>query len=218
MLALALGSASRAVAFQLRSPLVRVGGAAGGSATAWARCASSARMVDNDQGVEYPISKSEDDWKSELTGEEYYVLRQKGTERPGTSEYNKFYPKDGHFACAACAQPLYSSQAKFDSGCGWPAFDKIVDGAVVTATDNTMGMQRIEIMCGACGGHLGHVFKGEGFTPTMERHCVNGISVKYVDAPLPDGAVEKPVLEGSTPPRREGPSLLEQLLRAKKDE
>merc|ERR1712185_678691 len=87
----------------------------------------------------------------------FAVLRKKGTERPGTSEWNKFYPKTGHFQCAApsCAQPLYSTQAKFDSGCGWPAFDKIVEGAVVTATDNSLGMKRVEIMCAGCGGHLG---------------------------------------------------------------
>ena len=72
-----------------------------------------------------------------------------------TGEYNKFYPKEGHFVCAACQQPLYSAAAKFDSGCGWPAFDKIVEGSVVTQTDVSMGMQRVEIMCGGCGGHLG---------------------------------------------------------------
>ena len=95
----------------------------------------------NDQGVTYRVKKSSDEWQQELVGEAYYVLRQKGTERPGTGEYNKFYPTEGHFVCAApsCAQPLYSAQAKFDSGCGWPAFDKIVKGAVVTATDNTLG-------------------------------------------------------------------------------
>lgn len=122
----------------------------------------------NDQGVDYSVKKSEDEWKKELAPETYYILREKGTERPGTGEYNKFYPKDGHFCCAGCGQPLYSAESKFDSGCGWPAFDKIVEGAVVTQTDRSMGMSRVEIMCGACGGHLGHVFEGEGFTPTLE--------------------------------------------------
>ena len=175
-----------------------------------------ARMVDNDQGVEYAVKKSVDEWKSELNDAEYYVLREKGTERPGTGEYNKFYPKSGHFVCAGCGTPLYSAESKFDSGCGWPAFDKIVEGSVVTQTDRSLGMTRVEIMCAGCGGHLGHVFEGEGFTPTMERHCVNSLSVKYKEGPLPDGASEAKVL----PPREDKPnpasSILEQLL-GKKD-
>ena len=125
-------------------------------------------------------------------------------------EYNKFYPKEGHFACAGCGQPLYSAQSKFDSGCGWPAFDKIVEGAVVTQTDSSLGMQRVEIMCGGCGGHLGHVFEGEGFTQSMERHCVNSLSVKYVDAPLPDGSTEVKVL----PPFEKRPNPASDLLKS----
>lgn len=168
--------------------------------------------INNDQGVVYPIQKTKNQWLSDLSDEEYRVLRQKGTELPGSGEYNKFYPNDGHFVCVACRQPLYSAQAKFDSGCGWPAFDKIVEGAVVTQTDTSMGMRRVEIMCSGCGGHLGHVFEGEGFTPTMERHCVNSVSVKYEAGPLPEGAVETKVLQ----PREEEPegkaSILQQLL------
>ena len=92
-----------------------------------------------------------------------------------------------------------------------PAFDKIVEGAVVTQTDRSLGMTRVEIMCAGCGGHLGHVFEGEGFTETMERHCVNSLSMKYVDAPLPDGSTEKKVL----PPREKRDvkaSFLQQLM------
>ena len=135
---------------------------------------------------------------------EYRVLREKGTERPGTGEYNKFYPKDGHFVCAApsCATPLYSAAAKFDSGCGWPAFDKIVEGSVVTQTDMSMGMKRIEIMCAKCGGHLGHVFEGERFTETNERHCVNSVSVKYVDAPLGEDVSEVKAVQPGTLPKK----------------
>ena len=176
------------------------------------------RMADkNDQGVSYPVQKTADEWREELGNAEYYVLREKGTERPGTGEYNKFYPKEGHFVCAGCGTPLYSAEAKFDSGCGWPAFDKIVEGSVVTQTDRTLGMTRVEIMCAGCGGHLGHVFEGEGFTPTMERHCVNSLSVKYLDGPLPEGKTEAKVL----PPREKKPnpaaSILESLLGDKKD-
>ena len=156
-----------------------------------------ARMVDNDQGVTYELQKSAEEWQAELKPEEFYVLRQKGTERPGTGEYNKFYPKTGHFVCAAdsCKTPLYSAAAKFDSGCGWPAFDKIVEGSVVTSTDSSLGMTRVEIMCAGCGGHLGHVFPGERMTATNERHCVNSVSVSFVKNAAPPSAVEEPVLK-----------------------
>ena len=144
----------------------------------------------------FQVERSEQEWREMLSPEQYNILRNKGTEYPGTGEYNKLYPKDGHFACAGCGQPLYSAASKFDSGCGWPAFDKIVTGAVVTDTDRTLGMTRVEIMCSGCGGHLGHVFEGEGFTPTNERHCVNSGSVKYVAQPLPAEAIEDKVLPG----------------------
>ena len=171
-------------------------------------------MAENDQGVEYAVQKSDAEWREGLSDMEYQVLRLKGTERPGTGEYNKFAPKDGHFVCAGCGQALYSAAAKFDSGCGWPAFDKIVDGAVVTQTDRSLGMSRVEIMCAGCGGHLGHVFEGERMTPTNERHCVNSISIKYVNAPLGEGQTEKKVL----PEREEvtASSILGQLF-GKKD-
>lgn len=128
------------------------------------------------------VVKSEAEWKQELDADSYRILRLKGTERAGTGEYNKFYPKEGHFVCKACNAPLYSAQAKFDSGCGWPAFDKCYAGAVKTEVDDSLGMRRIEIMCARCDGHLGHVFEGERFTSTNERHCVNSLSVKYVQA------------------------------------
>lgn len=133
------------------------------------------------------VNKTDAEWKQQLTPEQYKVLRQKGTERGGTGEYNKFYPSEGHFVCAACGSPLYSAAAKFDSGCGWPAYDKCYEGAVKVDIDTSHGMRRVEIMCAACDGHLGHVFEGEKFTVTNERHCVNCVSVKYVkeshDAP-----------------------------------
>lgn len=82
----------------------------------------------------------------------------------------------GHFVCRACNTPLYSAKAKFDSGCGWPAFDKCYKGAIDTKTDSSFGMRRVEILCATCGGHLGHVFEGERMTSTNERHCVNSVS------------------------------------------
>ena len=122
-----------------------------------------------------------DDWRKVLSRQEFNVLREKGTERPGSGEYDGFYPKEGHFVCRGCGNPIYSAEAKFQSGCGWPAFDKCYKGSIRTETDVTLGMKRVEIMCGACDGHLGHVFEGERMTPTNERHCVNSVSIKFVD-------------------------------------
>eukprot|EP00049_Salpingoeca_infusionum_P009696 m.164803 g.164803 ORF g.164803 m.164803 type:complete len:219 (-) comp14410_c0_seq2:1719-2375(-) len=135
------------------------------------------------------VQLSPEEWKAKLTKEEYHVLREKGTERAGSGEYDKFYPKkdEGYFACRGCGEPLYSAEAKFNSGCGWPAFDKCYTGAVKTNVDTSFGMRRVEIVCAACDGHLGHVFEGEHMTPTNERHCVNSVSVKFVK-----GALDKP--------------------------
>ena len=124
------------------------------------------------------------------------VLRQKGTEAPYRGEYTKFYPTGGHFVCKGCASPLYSAAAKFESGCGWPAFDKCYHGAVRVKVDRSHGMQRVEILCGRCGGHLGHVFPHEGRAESGERHCVNSVSLQYLPERPPRGAREAPVLEG----------------------
>ncbi|KAL6545848.1 Peptide methionine sulfoxide reductase B2, chloroplastic [Orobanche gracilis] len=123
------------------------------------------------------FQKSEEEWRAVLSPEQFRILRQKGTEYPGTGEYNKLY-EEGVYKCAGCATPLYKSTTKFDSGCGWPAFYEGLPRAI-NRTPDPDG-RRIEITCAACGGHLGHVFKGEGFsTPTDERHCVNSISLKF---------------------------------------
>ncbi|MED6169519.1 Peptide methionine sulfoxide reductase B2, chloroplastic [Stylosanthes scabra] len=126
------------------------------------------------------VQKSEEDWRAILSPEEFRILRQKGTEYPGTGEYDKFFG-EGVYNCAGCGTPLYKSTTKFNSGCGWPAFFEGLPGAI-NRTPDPDG-RRIEITCAACGGHLGHVFKGEGFpTPTDERHCVNSISLKFAPA------------------------------------
>ncbi|KAI4296482.1 hypothetical protein L6164_036436 [Bauhinia variegata] len=126
------------------------------------------------------VQKSEEEWRAVLSPEQFRILRQKGTEYPGTGEYNKFY-EEGIYNCGGCGTPLYKSTTKFNSGCGWPAFYEGLPGAISRHSDPD-GM-RTEITCAACGGHLGHVFKGEGFpTPTDERHCVNSISLKFVPA------------------------------------
>jgi len=128
---------------------------------------------------DFPVQKSEDEWRAILSPAQFKVLREKGTERPGTGEYE--HNKDeGVYTCGACDAPLYKSATKFDSGCGWPAFFDGIPGAIVRKEDKAWGMSRIEIMCANCGSHLGHVFKGEKYdTPTDERHCVNSISLKF---------------------------------------
>ncbi|KZV94605.1 methionine sulfoxide reductase B [Exidia glandulosa HHB12029] len=125
------------------------------------------------------VQKSEEEWRAVLSPAQFKILRQKGTEPAGTGEYE--HTKDsGTYACAGCGTPLYKSTTKFSSGCGWPAFFDAIPGAVTRHEDRSWGMTRIEITCTACGGHLGHVFKGEGFpTPTDERHCVNSVSLKF---------------------------------------
>ncbi|KAF8627804.1 hypothetical protein AX15_004230 [Amanita polypyramis BW_CC] len=128
------------------------------------------------------VDKSEEEWKAVLSPEQaraFRILRQKGTERAGTGIYDKHY-EDGLYYCAGCGAALYKSDTKFKSGCGWPAFFDAIPGAVSRHTDSSYGVVRTEITCTACGGHLGHVFKGEGFsTPTDERHCVNSVSLKF---------------------------------------
>jgi peptide-methionine (R)-S-oxide reductase len=114
--------------------------------------------------------------------EQFRILREKGTEAPFTGEYDKHMPSAGVYTCAACSAPLYKADHKFKSGCGWPAYFDSIPGAVTRHTDRSFGMERTEIVCSNCGGHLGHVFKGEGYaTPTDERHCVNSISLKFHD-------------------------------------
>ncbi len=114
-----------------------------------------------------------------LTAEEQQVIEHKGTERPFTGEYDNFY-EEGSYLCRKCDAELYRSIDKFDAHCGWPAFDKEVPGSVEHLRDPD-GM-RIEVECANCGGHLGHVFMGEGFTATNARHCINSISMKFVPA------------------------------------
>lgn len=139
--------------------------------------------------MEYPDKRTDDEWRAVLSPEQFRVLRQKGTERAHTGKYDKHSPSEGVYECAACSAPLYKASQKFSSGCGWPAYFDSIPGAVTRHTDRSFGMTRTEIVCSNCGGHLGHVFKGEGYsTPTDERHCVNSISLKFSE----DEAKEQP--------------------------
>ena len=127
----------------------------------------------------YPVSKTDAEWKKVLTKEQYYVLRKAGTERPFTSPLNKNY-KDGVYHCAACNTPLFKSEHKFDSGTGWPSFDREIKGNVEYSTDYNIGYARTEEHCATCGGHLGHVFNDGPRDTTGKRHCINGVALKFV--------------------------------------
>ncbi|KAI0839886.1 SelR-domain-containing protein [Hypoxylon sp. FL0890] len=130
--------------------------------------------------MSYPDQRSPDEWRAVLSKEQFRILREKGTEPPGSGKYDKFFSESGVYKCAGCDAPLYKANHKFKSSCGWPAYFDSIPGAVVRHEDNSFGMARTEICCANCGGHLGHVFKGEGYpTPTDERHCVNSISLNF---------------------------------------
>jgi peptide-methionine (R)-S-oxide reductase len=125
----------------------------------------------------YSIQKPEDEWKEQLSEEQYKVLRQKRTERPFTGKYNMHF-EDGIYTCMACDIPLFKSIAKFDSGCGWPSFDESIEGRVEYIKDTSHNMIRTEILCANCGSHLGHVFN-DGPTTTGQRYCVNSVSIDF---------------------------------------
>ncbi len=125
----------------------------------------------------FPVEKSDEDWKRELSPDQYRVLREHGTERAGTSPLNA-EKRQGTFLCAACGEPLFDSQTKYESGSGWPSFYKPLEGAVGTSDDGSHLMRRTEVHCAKCGGHLGHVFP-DGPRPTGERYCMNGVSLKF---------------------------------------
>lgn len=131
--------------------------------------------------MDFKIVKTEAEWKAQLSPEAYTVLREKGTERPYTGEYDKHFEK-GMYVCAACENPLFTSDTKFDSHCGWPSFDEAIKGATTYHKDTSYGMIRTEVMCAKCGGHLGHVFDDGPQETTGQRYCTNSVSIKFLPA------------------------------------
>jgi len=126
------------------------------------------------------VKKTEEEWKHCLTPEQYRILREKGTERPFTGEFWNHHG-EGMYVCAACGQPLFSSEAKFESGTGWPSFWKpISKESVEEEMDHSYGMRRVEVLCSKCEGHLGHVFD-DGPAPTGLRYCINSAALKFVE-------------------------------------
>ncbi len=130
-----------------------------------------------DSAEQFAVHKSEEEWRKSLTAEQYRVLRRHGTERAGASELNT-EQRAGLFHCAGCGQPLFESQAKFDSRTGWPSFYQPLSGALGTREDRSLLMRRTEVHCARCGGHLGHVF-ADGPEPTGLRYCINGAALRF---------------------------------------
>lgn len=134
------------------------------------------------KGNASPMRSTDAHWKQILTPRQFAVLREKATEAPFSGEYDGLYA-DGIYACAACGQVLFDSKTKFDAHCGWPSFYDARPGAVTFHPDNSLGASRTEVTCSNCGGHLGHVFEGEGYdTPTDKRFCINSLSLKFTSS------------------------------------
>ena len=140
-------------------------------------CNANAQKTAKEQEV-FPVVKTDTQWKLELTQMQYYVLREAGTERAFSSDLNKNYTK-GTYHCAACKTPLFKSDHKFDSGTGWPSFDREIKGNVSFDVDYNLGYARSEEHCATCGGHLGHVFNDGPRETKGKRHCINGVALLF---------------------------------------
>ncbi|MBB4183780.1 peptide-methionine (R)-S-oxide reductase [Sinorhizobium terangae] len=153
---------------------------AGAALAAWMVARSFGPAVRAADGETFEVVKTDEEWRAILTADQYGILRQEDTERPFTSALNHEKRK-GIFHCAGCGLALYSSEAKYDSGTGWPSFWQSLPDAVRTREDNSLFMTRVECHCRRCGGHLGHVFD-DGPPPTGKRHCINGLALTFAPA------------------------------------
>ena len=136
------------------------------------------KSVKNENFKRRKMKKKESEWKKKLSSEEYHVLREKGTERAFTGEYDKHF-EEGLYLCSGCGTKIFESDSKYDSGCGWPAFSDAIPQAVEETQDDSFGMRRIEITCKNCDGHLGHVFN-DGPKPSGVRYCINSVSMDFL--------------------------------------
>ena len=141
-------------------------------------CSSKAQTPSKEKNT-YTIEKTNAEWKKELTAKQYYILREAGTERPFSSSFNTNKAK-GTYVCAACKTPLYKSEYKYDSGSGWPAFDRAITKNVELDVDYKIGYARTELKCNTCGGHLGHSFDDGPKNTTGKRHCINGDALEFI--------------------------------------
>lgn len=137
------------------------------------------KKSDKNSSQNYEVTKTEAEWKKELTSEEFAVLRNAATETPFSSDLLEI-KEPGTFVCAACGQKLYETKHKFKSGTGWPSFDRAIEGGVAYGSDTKLGYQRDEVHCARCGGHLGHVFNDGPQETTGKRHCINGIAMDFI--------------------------------------
>jgi len=140
---------------------------------------TSAKKSNHSLSIKYKFNKADEQWKSELTSLQYYVLRQAGTERAFSGEYDKNYDK-GLYVCAACKAPLYESNYKYDSRSGWPSFDRGINENIEFDVDYKLGYPRSELKCLSCGGHLGHLFNDGPKDTTGERHCINSAALTFI--------------------------------------
>lgn len=145
----------------------------------WSCQSNAQEKTEDNEKKEYEVTKTDDQWKAELSPMEYQVLRKEATERPFSSELLKI-KEEGVFVCAACENPLYETKYKFDSGTGWPSFDRAIEGSLDYSSDRKLGYERVELLCGKCGGHLGHMFNDGPRETTGKRHCINGVAMDFI--------------------------------------
>jgi peptide-methionine (R)-S-oxide reductase len=147
---------------------------------------TSPQLSRNDSDMSINLQQSEEEWKESLNPIQFHILREKGTERPYSGQYDKFF-EPGTYHCVGCGQALFASDTKFDSGCGWPAFfAPLIENNMNISIDRSHGMIREEVTCSRCGGHLGHVFN-DGPAPTYRRYCINSAAMKF-EAAVPDSS------------------------------